>query len=229
MWGGEHPGPDPGVLIPIPDDDVEGIRLHEYRLTADKDLEVRVPVKAGQRLVTVAFPDSSPDPLLGIYGRPGVDRLYISGPFDGAVPDTTPSRERIFVCRPAGGEDERACAREILGTLARRAYRRPVTDADVELLLPFFDAGRHERDFDSGIERALEAMLSMPDFLLRIEARPDDAHPGTNYQVSDVELASRLSFFLWKSIPDDQLLDIAAARSSAGPEDSRAAGAPDAC
>ena len=211
--GGEFPGPDPGILIPIPDDDVEGQRLHEYRLNADRGLEVRVPVNAGQRLVTVAFVDTNPTPFAGAYGRPGIDRLFVAGPFDGNVPDDTPSRRRIFTCRPAGGGAgaEEACAREILSALARRAYRRPVTDDDLEPLLGFYRAGRGERDFDGGIERALEALLSMPEFLLRIERQPPGVAPGQAYRLSDLELASRLSFFLWRSIPDDELLELAAA------------------
>ena len=207
--GGQFPGPDPGVLIPIPDDDVEGIRLHEYRLNADKGLEVRIPVEAGQRLVTVAFTDSNPTPFDGAYGRPGIDQLFVSGPFNGTVPDSTPSRERIFSCQPTGNHDEELCAREILKALARRAYRRPVTDRDLNPLLEFYHAGRQDRDFDTGIERALEALLSMPEFLLRLERKPDDALPGDVYQLTNLELASRLSFFLWRSIPDDELLTIA--------------------
>ena len=210
--GGRFPGPDPGVLIPIPDDDVEGIRLHEYRLNADKGLEIRLPVKAGQRLVTVAFTDSNPTPLDGSYGRPGIHQLFISGPFDGTVAkEDTASRRRIFVCRPAAADDEERCAREILASLVRRAYRRPVTESDLEPLLGFYRAGRRERDFEAGVERALEALLSMPEFLLRIEQQPSDARPGDIYRLTDVELASRLSFFLWRSIPDDELLEVAAA------------------
>ena len=220
--GGEFPGPDPGILIPIPDDDVEGQRLHEYRLNADQGLEVRMPVGAGQRLVTVAFTDSNPTPFDGAYGRPGIDRLFISGPFDGKVPDDTPSRRRIFTCRPAGSHDEEACAREILSALARRAYRRPVTDDDLEPLLGFYRAGRADRDFDGGIERALEALLSMPEFLLRIERQPAGTGPGDIYRLSDLELATRLSFFLWRSIPDDELIDLAAAGDLSEPHVLRA-------
>ncbi len=216
--GGEFPGPDPGILIPIPDDDVEGQRLHEYRLNADKGLEMRVPVNAGQRLVTVAFNDLNPTPFDGAYGRPGIDRLFISGPFDGRVPDDTLSRQRIFTCRPAGSHDEETCAREILSTLARRAYRRPVTDDDLEPLLGFYRAGREDRDFDGGIERAIEALLSMPEFLLRIERQPAGAGPGDIYRLSDLELATRLSFFLWRSVPDDELVDLAAAGRLGDPD-----------
>ena len=211
--GGRFPGVDPGSLIAVPEDDTEGQRLHEYRMTADRELEIRVPLTAGTRLVSVAFTDSAPSPnrpsLL-----PGIDALYISGPFDGTVPEDTPTRRRIFTCRPGDSSEEadaeEACAREIMTALARRAYRRPVTAEDIEPLLSVYREGRAEGDFDAGIERALEALLSMPKFLLRVERQPVDTQAGEVYRLSDLEIASRLSFFLWKSIPDDELLDVAA-------------------
>ncbi len=209
--GGRFPGQIPGLTIA--DDDVEAIRTNQYRMTADHEMELRIPVEAGQRLVSVAFTDSNPSPVDGVYGRPGIDRVFIAGPYGGTVPDATPSRERIFVCRPAAGAaaaQEEACAREILTTLARRAYRRPVTERDVGVLLPFYRDGRGEGDFETGIERGLEAILSMPAFLLRAERQPDGVAAGEPYRLSDLELASRLSFFLWRSIPDDELLDVAA-------------------
>ena len=208
--GGKFPGPDPGMLIAVPEDDVEGQRLHEYRMTADHALEVRVQVNAGTRLVSAGFTDSAPSPNVPA-DLPGIDMLYISGPFNGTVPEDTPSRRRIFTCSPADGgvAAEEACAREIIGSLARRAYRRPVDDADVDPLLSVYREGRSARDFEAGIERALEALLSMPSFLLRVERQPVDTRPGAVYRLTDLELASRLSFFLWKSIPDDELLDLA--------------------
>ena len=210
--GGRFPGPDPGMLIAVPEDDAAGQRLHEYRMTADHELEVRVQVNAGTRLVSAGFTDSAPSPNVPA-DLPGIDVLYVSGPFDGTVPEDTPSRRRIFICRPDGGAaaEEEACAREILGALARRAYRRPVRDADVEPLLAVYREGRAARGFEAGVERALEALLSMPGFLLRVERQPAGTRPGGVYRLTDLELASRLSFFLWKSIPDDDLLDLAAA------------------
>ena len=207
--GGRFRGAIPGLTIA--DDDVEAIRTHQYRLTADHEMEIRVPVEAGQRLVSVAFTDSNPTPVDGVYGRPGIDRVFIAGPYDGTVPDETPSRARIFVCRPAGtsAADEAACASEILETLVRRAYRRPATERDLGVLVPFYEDGRRERDFEAGIERGLEAILSMPEFLLRAERQPAGVAAGDAYRLSDLELASRLSFFLWRSIPDDELLDVA--------------------
>jgi hypothetical protein len=208
--GGRFKGPDPGTLIAIPEDDVEGRRIHDYRINADNELEIRVPVKAGSRLVAVAFSDSTPTPLDGAYGRPGIDKVFISGPFGGSVPADTPSRQRIFTCRPRGDRDEERCARQTISTLTRRAYRRPVTDRDIDPLLAVYREGRQQRDFDTGIERALEALLSMPEFLLRVERQPADVQPGRAYRVTDLELASRLSFFLWRSVPDDELLELAA-------------------
>ena len=165
--GGRFPGPDPGQLIAPLEEDIAGKRLHEYRMTADQELELRVSVEAGTRLVSVAFTDSAPSPHRP--GQlPGIDKFYISGPFDGTVPTDTVSRRRIFTCRPGGAPDEEPCAREIITALARRAYRRPVTADDVDPLLGLYREGRRDRDFEAGIERALEGLLAMPKFLLRV-------------------------------------------------------------
>ena len=222
--GGKYPGNDPGILLAIPEDDLEAQRRHAYNMTADEDFEFRLAVEAGVRLVTVAFVDSAPAqseslPLLprsikyeAIFseaGDPGIDTVEIAGPYDGARPTDTPVRRRIFVCRPAGPADEEPCATQILRTLARRAYRRPVTDADLDKLLGLYRLGRADRDFEGGIQRALEGLLSFPAFLFRIEQDPAGAGPGNVYRISDLELASRLSFFLWRSIPDDELLNAA--------------------
>jgi hypothetical protein len=221
--GGRFKGPDPGVLIAVPEDDIEGQKVHDYRMNADKELEVRLPIKAGTRLVSASFTDSAPLPSPG-GGRggsrdsqlPGVDMFYISGPFGGSTPVDTPTRRAIFICRPAPGapgavsRDEEPCARRIMTALARKAYRRPVTNADVDPLLAIYREGRSGRTFDAGIERALEALLSSPKFLVRVEREPAAAKPGAAYRLSDLELASRLSFFLWRSSPDDELLDVAA-------------------
>ena len=209
--GGQYPGPDPGSLIAPREDDIAGQRLHEYRMTADGGMTFRLPLAAGTRLVSVAFTDAAPSPA-AVTDLPAIGMLYIAGPFEGAVPADTPSRRKIFVCRPAGATAaaEEACAREILGSLARRAYRRPVTGIEVEALLKAYREGRAERDFEAGVERGLETLLAMPQFLLRVEARPVDARPGEVHPLSDLELASRLSFFLWRSLPDDELIDLGA-------------------
>ena len=127
-------------------------------------------------------------------------------------PGDTPSRRRIFTCQPADSSQaaEVACADEILSTLARRAYRRPITDADLELLLGFYNEGRTTGDFEAGIEMALRRLLVSPEFLFRVERDPEDLESDSPYDISDLELASRLSFFLWSSIPDDELIDVAA-------------------
>ena len=162
------------------------------------------------------------------HGNAAVAAVGIGGPYEPAGPGDTPSRRAVFTCRPddaaadsavesdAGGgarpAAERACAAEIVSRLARRAYRRPVTAADVDTLLGFFDSGRESGGgFDAGVQLALERMLVDPDFLLRMERDPAGAAPGAPYRLSDVEIASRLSFFLWGSIPDDALLDAAEA------------------
>ena len=200
-----------------------------YMNTGDAHLEVRFPAKAGQRTVGVSFVRRLSE-LEGVlqprnrgYGRfvderydddAAVEQVSIGGPYAVEGPGETPSRREIFVCRPAAGataDDETGCANRILGTLARRAYRRPVGGADVEALLDFYRAGRSEGGFDDGIQFALERMLVDPEFLFRVERDPEDAAPGTPYRLGDLELASRLSFFLWSSIPDDELLAAAAA------------------
>lgn len=139
-----------------------------------------------------------------------VTDLVISGPYNIRGRGDTPSRAAIFVCRPAAVADEEPCARAILSTLGRRAFRRPVSNMDIQPLLAFYRSGRREGDFDHGIEKALRATLVSPEFLFRIERDPPSSAPGGVYRINDFELASRLSFFLWSSIPDDQLLDLAA-------------------
>jgi len=193
------------------------------QLTGDAGLELRVPVQAGPHVVGVSFvrelwePEGLPQPLQrgrviaddNVYmDYANVGSVQIGGPYKIAgVAKDTPSRRAIFVCQPGVVSEERACASRILSKIARLAYRRPVTNADVQTLLTFFDAGRHDGgSFDNGIQFALERLLVDPDFLLRVHrATP----PSAASHLSDVELASRLSFFLWSSIPDDRLLTAA--------------------
>ncbi|MBO0799017.1 MAG: DUF1592 domain-containing protein, partial [Blastocatellia bacterium] len=137
-----------------------------------------------------------------------IDVVLLRGPFKPTGRGETASREKIFVCRPASEKEEAPCARKILESLTRRAFRRPVTDADINPLLAFYERGRSAGDFDYGIQCAIEAMLVSPDFLFRIEHDPREA-AGSVYHLNDFDLASRLSFFLWSSIPDDQLLNLA--------------------
>ena len=191
---------------------------------ADDTLQVRVPLNAGFRQVVATIAKSNGVKAEGlgparvpIWNREGdvpgaelsISSLLIGGPYNGRVPLDSPSRGRIFVCHPASANEETACATRILSTLARRAYRRPTTSDDVQTLLAFYQSARAEGGFDAGVRAALERLLVSPDFLFRIEADPDKVAPGAAYRLSDVELASRLSFFLWSSIPDEELLDLA--------------------
>ena len=194
---------------------------------ADADLVVRVPVTAGPHTIGAAFVTTGPElvelhrqPFLKVHitvggdqrTQPNVYSITITGPFDATGPGDTPSRRRVFTCQPADSSQaaEAACAEEIFSTLARRAYRRPVTDTDVDLLLGFYREGREDGDFESGVEMALRRLLVSPEFLFRVERDPEDLGSGAPYFISDLELASRLSFFLWSSIPDDALIDVAA-------------------
>jgi mono/diheme cytochrome c family protein len=189
----------------------------------DQRLMVRVPIKAGPRTIGVTFAAKTAAleplklrPLLNqadgvdTYGIPKVDVVTITGPYNVSGPGDTPSRRQVFECRPVTTADERTCARRIVSTLGRRAYRRPLADADLQTLLRFYDDGRADGGFDAGIQRALTRILASPDFLFRVERSPARGVPGTAYRISDLELASRLSFFLWSSIPDDELLQVAA-------------------
>ena len=188
-----------------------------------------IPVKAGPQMIAAAFVQRAAGPVQdfvmpfeqaladlstghfpGLTGLPHLRNLGIDGPHDVTGVSDTPSRQRIFVCRPAERDSARTCAREILGGLARRAYRRPVGDDDLALLESFYDAGHAQGGtFDAGIRLGLQSILADPEFLFRFERTPPSVAAGTNHPISDLELASRLSFFLWSSIPDDVLLDVA--------------------
>src|SRR4030095_8322727 len=144
------------------------------------------------------------DPL----GIPHLSTFTITGPFKATGPGDMPSRRRIFTCKPASGAEEK-CARQILATLTRRAYRGQGTDDDVERVMGFYRAGRQQRDFDRGIQVALQRVLASPKFVFRAEREPEQLPVGRSYRLSDLELASRLSFFLWSSIPDEELLKVA--------------------
>ena len=196
-----------------------------YEQTADEGLEVRLEVNAGTRLVSAAFLDRAAVAEGVLEPRPGVsslaysrdrnaamalDSIEISGPHGGATPEDTASRRRVFSCYPEAAAEEAGCATEILSGLARRAFRRPVDETDVEPLLALYEEGRREGGFEQGIQFAVRGILIDPEFLFRIERDPTGAVPATAYPVSGLELASRLSFFLWSSLPDDELIDVAA-------------------
>jgi hypothetical protein len=213
-----------------------GTTINELSDSTDARLTVRAAVEAGPRTVTATFIRKIGEGTnrlrpfersnSGTYdgtGRPHLETLTITGPYVAVGPGDTPSRRRIFTCSPASAEDESRCAREILSSLARRAYRRPVTANDLERLMPFFENGRaagmdargratqgavaENGGFETGIQLALRRILASPSFAFRIEREAQ--HSDATYAVSDVELASRLSFFLWSSIPDDELLALA--------------------
>lgn len=177
----------------------------------------RIPVEAGPHSVSITFVQKSEfldESVLRPVARdrgsqPALSGFTIRGPYDITGPGNTPSRQRIFTCRPTTADQELPCARNILSTLLRRAYRLPVNIEDLNDLLPFYEAGKAEGGFDAGIQRALERVLVSPQFLYRIEVDPRNAAAGTAYRISDLELASRISFFLWSSSPDDALLDAA--------------------
>src|SRR5690348_9024919 len=140
---------------------------------------------------------------------PHLHELSVTGPTNATGISDTPARRKIFTCRPAAGADEVPCAKKIIAALSRQAFRRPVTDTDLENLLGFYQAGRNEGDFESGIRTAIQAIIASPQFVFRFERIPAGTAPGKNYHLSDLELASRLSYFLWSTAPDDQLVSLA--------------------
>ena len=214
---------------------LDGQRLKLFKIGAGKDIalnalhdktEIKVPVKAGQRTVGVTFIATTYVPNVDLnrhYQRsilddnlvdgftftPQVSSVTIMGPSNGKRPTDTPSRNKILTCHPANASEEIPCAKRILTTLARKAYRRTVTDRDTETLLSFYQAGRNAGDFEDGIERALQFILAHPEFVFRTEDGPANVKPGQAYRISDLELASRLSFFLWSTVPDEELITLA--------------------
>ena len=211
---------------------LDGERLRLFTVTppppgkdhslVDKDLNIRVPVKAGPHVVSAAFP-KKPSLLLETERQPyqahfNMDRhpritpavysISVNGPYEPKGPGDTPSRRLLFVCTPKAGQED-ACAQKILSNMMRRAYRRPVTEADLQRPLKFYREARQDGSFDTGIEMALRAVLVSPEFIFRVEQDPPGAASGSAYRISDLELASRLSFFLWSSVPDDELLQAA--------------------
>ena len=213
------------------------VRWEEYmQVTGDAGLELRVAVEAGPRVIGVSFvrelweAEGLPQPLQRgrvltndqIYmDYAAVGAVQIGGPYRvSAAAADTPSRRAIFVCQPAAVSEERACASKILSAVARRAYRRPVTDSDRESLLGFFAAGRRDGgSFEAGIQYGLERILVDPEFLLRVYREPVDLpRSQIAYRLDDLEVASRLSFFLWSSVPDERLLDLAERRRLTDPE-----------
>jgi hypothetical protein len=156
-----------------------------------------------------ALADLSTGNVSGLTGLPHLKTLGIDGPYNATGVSDTESRRKIFTCHPANPSGERPCAREIFAKVARRAFRRPVKESDLQRLMPLYESARGQQNFEAGITAGLQVILADPEFLFRFERTPKDAAPGENHRVSDLELASRLSFFLWSSAPDDELITLA--------------------
>jgi hypothetical protein len=215
--------------------DNETVETRDYKgvgLTAanaadhDGSIDVTVPVKAGSHMVGVTFLATNYRPSLDLIRQferkslednpipqveyyPAIGLLRVQGPFHPTRPQDSPSIRKVYTCRPSSGDQEGPCAKEILATLMRRAYRRPVTPADQEWVQGFYLEGRREGTFQDGIELALRRILTSPQFLVRAEREPENIAPGQPYRITDLELASRLSFLVWSSIPDDELIAVA--------------------
>jgi len=196
------------------------VEREQHAASADSGLEVRLTVKAGEKRISVAFltrfeplTDQVQQPLVSGQGGPprllGVDSVSVAGPLNAQVnaqrSADTPSRQRILTCKPSVPAEETACAKKILQTLSHRAFRRPVTGGEMDQLLTAYAEGRKEGTFEAGIASGIRRMLMDPAFLFRIERDPPRAAPSTPYPISDLELASRLSFFLWSTLPDEPL------------------------
>jgi mono/diheme cytochrome c family protein len=212
---------------------IDGERLHMFDWDKDREgrggdgtFDFKFPAKAGRHTVVVTFLATNYAPgndldqhflrstietggLPGYRFFPHVGKFVIDGPYEAKGASDTSARRRIFVCKPASAAQETACARQIITTLGRRAFRRPLTDKDTETLLGFYQRGRNDGTFESGIEMALRRILADPEFVFRRETEPANLAAGQIYRITDLELASRLSFFLWSSIPDDELLKLA--------------------
>ena len=212
---------DPGLPAPKLDVRVDGSRVRLFDADFDaqeanqgtRNFELQLELTAGNHDIGAGFLTEYGKREGGVPGRTNgvsVQYILVGGPFGAASSGATESRRQIFVCRPGGGQSEESCARQIVTSLARRAYRRPVTGAEIAPLFDLFRQGRADSgSFDGGIELALSGVLVSPNFLFRMADLPDSGVPGEVYRLSDIELASRLSFFLWSSIPDDELLGLA--------------------
>jgi hypothetical protein len=202
---------------------------HQY---VDAHLKFRLPAPAGPHELGVTFLknpslllETKRQPYLAHFNfhrhprlSPAIYQVSITGPFDAKGAGDTPSRRRIFTAKPSSASEEEPCAKKIIARLLRRAWRRPVDDADVARLLAVFQEARKEANFDTGIEAAISAILVSREFLFRVEQEPEGVAGGTRYKISDIELASRLSFFIWSSIPDEELLDLAERGELSKPE-----------
>jgi hypothetical protein len=212
--------PVDGAIVEEPLKELTREEQVQRSANADANLEVRLPVKAGEREISAAFlakfvpvPSQVREQFISGSAGParpmGIDSIIVSGPYTTSAGTESASRKRILTCKPTREPDELPCARTVLSAMAHRAYRRPVTDIELQDLLAAYKEGRADGDFESGIGMGIRRMLMDPAFLFRVERDPAGIAPNTAYKISDIELASRLSFFLWSSIPDDQLLTAA--------------------
>jgi hypothetical protein len=209
----------------------ERVALFDIDPMMKVDQDLRTPpiqIKAGPQLITASFVNRADGPVddlvqpfkrslvdlfvgrtVGLTALPHLRDIGIAGPFNATGVSDTQSRRKVFVCRPASDSEEIPCARKILSALARQAYRRPVTDTDMETLLSVYQTGRNRGDFDSGIRLGVQEIVADPQFVFRFERTPPTVAPGSNYRISDLELASRLSYFLWSTAPDKELIELA--------------------
>ena len=185
------------------------IKAGPQRISASFIQKFDGPIEDEYRMAEQTLVDVSAGTIPGMTTLPHLHELSVTGPTNTAGVSDTPSRRKIFVCRPNAGSDEIPCARKILAALARQAYRRPVNDRDLEAPLSFYQSGRNQANFETGIRTALQAIIASPEFVFRFERTPSNVAAGTNYRINDLELASRLSYFLWSSAPDDQLIAVA--------------------
>src|SRR6185436_1785584 len=185
------------------------VKAGPHRLAAAFIAKYDGPVEDQYWLVEQTLVDVSIGTHAGITGLPHLKSLFVTGPMTVSGVSETPSRQKIFTCKPASAKDEEACATQILSRLAKQAFRRPVNAEDMEGLMSEYQFGRKDADFETGIRTGLQAILAKPEFVFRFERIPDNVAPGQNYRLSDLELASRLSYFLWSSSPDDQLITLA--------------------
>lgn len=208
-----------GIGAPQPDSpeyvelSLDGERVKVFQIGGRGGMEIKVPVKAGPHAIAAAVLHGNSPGINELWknmgGSPGVSSIVIVGPVNSTGAGNSPSRQKIFTCNPRSASQESACARQILRDLALHAYRHPPTDAEMTTLLDFYNTARSGSTFDSGIQRALARILADPQFVFRFERESETAKPGEVYRINDLELASRLSFFLWSSAPDDELLEVA--------------------
>ena len=230
FFGDNIPAEGEQIEIAVNGERVALLDLNRKMRTTDVLRTDPISIKAGPQLISASFIQRAAGPVQdfvmpfdqaladlstghfpGLTGLPHLRNIGIDGPHRVTGISATPSRERVLTCRPSRTSEDTQCADQILSTIASRAFRRPLAEIDRNRLIAFFDTGRSEGDFEEGIRLGLQAILADPEFLFRFERTPDDVAPGENYTVSDLELASRLSFFLWSSIPDEELLGVAAA------------------